>query len=99
MEELLKEIKELSEAERKTVEQMVLKLTEEVGETSQAMLSYKNAWGSGYKQLDKSDVKEECADVILVALSLFYKLSDHENELKELLRTKLEKWNSVIYSK
>ncbi|AJE50045.1 MULTISPECIES: MazG-like family protein [Paenibacillus] len=96
MEQLLKKIQYLSTQEKKTLEQMVLKLSEEVGETSQAMLSYMNANGSEYKQLNISDVKEECADVILVALSLFYKLSNNEGELQEFLSKKVDKWESVM---
>ncbi|APB71535.2 hypothetical protein PPYC1_14685 [Paenibacillus polymyxa] len=75
---------------------MVLKFSEEVRETSQAMLSYVNASGSEYKQLSISDVKEECADVVLVALSLFYKLSSNEEELQEFLNKKVNKWESVM---
>ncbi|WP_025718542.1 MazG-like family protein [Paenibacillus polymyxa] len=86
----------MSTQEKKTLEQMVLKLSEEVGETSQAMLSYVNASGSEYKQLSISDVKEEYADVILVALSLFYKLSSNEEELQEFLNKKVNKWESVM---
>ncbi|KHF38556.1 MazG-like family protein [Halalkalibacter okhensis] len=96
MQELLKDIKYLSSKEKKTLEQMVLKLTEEIGETSQAMLSYKQASGSEYKHLDIADVKEECADVILVALSLFYKLCENEAELEEYLEKKVAKWKSVM---
>ncbi|MCV9950632.1 MazG-like family protein [Paenibacillus polymyxa] len=96
MEQILKKIQYLSTQEKKTLEQMVLKLSEEVGETSQAMLSYMNANGSEYKQLNISDVKEECADVILVALSLFYKLSNNEGELQEFLSKKVDKWESVM---
>ncbi len=96
MERLLQKIKALSEKEKKTLEQMVLKLTEEVGETSQAMLSYRQASGSEYKNLDLSDVKEECVDVILVALALFYKLSEDENELQDVLSKKVDKWSSVM---
>ena len=98
MEQLLKEIKKLSEREPKTIEQMALKLSEEVGETSQAVLSYLKASGSDYKELGIDDVKEECVDVILVALSLFYKLSENETELHELISKKLEKWQSKISS-
>jgi len=98
MEQLLKEIKKLSEREPKTIEQMALKLSEEVGETSQAVLSYLKASGSDYKKLGIDDVKEECVDVILVALSLFYKLSENETELHELISKKLEKWQSKISS-
>ncbi|WP_071640422.1 MazG-like family protein [Paenibacillus polymyxa] len=86
----------MSAQEKKTLEQMVLKFSEEVRETSQAMLSYVNASGSEYKQLSISDVKEECADVVLVALSLFYKLSSNEEELQEFLNKKVNKWESVM---
>ncbi|QDY82125.1 hypothetical protein FQU75_01235 [Paenibacillus polymyxa] len=96
MDQILKKIQYLSTQEKKTLEQMVLKLSEEVGETSQAMLSYMNANGSEYKQLNISDVKEECADVILVALSLFYKLSSNEEELQQFLSKKVNKWESVM---
>ncbi len=96
MDQILKKIQYLSTQEKKTLEQMVLKLSEEVGETSQAMLSYMNANGSEYKQLNISDVKEECADVILVALSLFYKLSSDEEELQQFLSKKVDKWESVM---
>jgi hypothetical protein len=60
------------------------------------MLSYMQANGSEYKQLSISDVKEECADVILVALSLFYKLSNNEEELHEFLSQKVNKWESIM---
>ncbi|KZE77001.1 hypothetical protein A9P44_08180 [Paenibacillus polymyxa] len=96
MDQILKKIQYLSSQEKKTLEQMVLKLSEEVGETSQAMLSYMNANGSEYKQLNISNVKEECADVILVALSLFYKLSSDEEELQQFLSKKVSKWESVM---
>ncbi|MDP1511067.1 MazG-like family protein [Paenibacillus sp. CMAA1739] len=96
MDQILKKIQYLSTQEKKTLEQMVLKLSEEVGETSQAMLSYMNANGSEYKQLNISDVREECADVILVALSLFYKLSSDEEELQQFLSKKVDKWESVM---
>ncbi|WP_245808901.1 hypothetical protein [Shouchella patagoniensis] len=46
MEQLLKQIQKLSQQEQKTLEQMVLKLSEEVGETAQAILSYNKASGS-----------------------------------------------------
>ncbi|WP_054711515.1 MazG-like family protein [Bacillus sp. JCM 19041] len=96
MEQLLKQIQELSEQEQKTLEQMVLKLSEEVGETAQAVLSYKKASGSEYKKLTKADVKEECADVILVALTLFFKLSETDKELDEFLSKKIKKWSAII---
>jgi NTP pyrophosphatase (non-canonical NTP hydrolase) len=88
----MKEIKELSMVEKKSFEQMGLKLSEEVGEVSQALLSYLQASGSEYKELNAEDVKEECVDVILVALSLFYKLGAEETDLNELMNKKVNKW-------
>ncbi|GAA0449178.1 MAG: MazG-like family protein [Bacillota bacterium] len=96
MEKLLKQVKLLSEKEPKTIEQMALKLSEEAGETSQAVLSYLKANGSEYKQLGIDDVKEECIDVILVSLALFYKVAESEDELQEFITRKIAKWQSKM---
>lgn len=90
--EILKDIKELSVNNKKSLEQICLKLSEETGECSQALLSYLKANGSEYKKLDAEDVKEECVDVILVALSLFYKLEEEDTELINIIKNKIEKW-------
>ncbi|WP_067838048.1 MazG-like family protein [Amphibacillus sediminis] len=96
MEKIIKEIQAMSANEKKTLEQMVLKLSEEVGETSQAVLSYLNASGNAYKQLGLEDVKEECVDVMLIALALFFRLAESENELEPLMRKKLAKWKEKV---
>ena len=57
---LLENIQELSIKNGKSLEQIGLKLSEETGECSQALLSYVNAEGSVYKGLGSQDVKEEC---------------------------------------
>lgn len=49
-----------------------MNLAEEVGEVNQATLSYLKASGSAYKNQDVEDVKEECIDVIMIAMSLHY---------------------------
>ncbi|MEZ7794690.1 MazG-like family protein [Niallia circulans] len=96
MNNYLERVRKLSNLEPKTLEQMALKLSEEAGEVSQAVLSYSNASGSDYKQLNKEDIKEECVDTLLVALSLFYKLSNQEEELYDLLDRKMNKWENKI---
>lgn len=88
----LDKIKQLSINNKKSLEQIGLKLSEETGECSQALLSYLNANGSTYKQLDANDVKEECIDIILVALSLFYKLNGSNTELTNTIDKKVNKW-------
>ena len=90
--EILQKIKELSIKEKKSLEQMGLKLAEETGECSQALLSYLKANGSEYKNLNAEDVKEECIDIILVTLSLFYKLDGLDNELNFIINNKINKW-------
>lgn len=92
--ELLKEIKELSVHNKKSLEQIGLKLSEETGECSQALLSYLKANGSEYKELNSQDVKEECIDIILVTLSLFYKLDGQDNELNKIMIEKIKKWKN-----
>jgi len=93
---LLENIQELSIKNGKSLEQICLKLSEETGECSQALLSYVNAEGSVYKGLGSQDVKEECIDVIMVAISLFYKLDGDNEELFDLLNEKMEKWQNKV---
>lgn len=88
----LQEIRDLSKKEKKSLEQMALKLSEETGEVCQALLSCLNASGCEYKDKNSQDVKEECVDVIIVALSLFYKLEGSNEEMKETVTTKIAKW-------
>lgn len=93
---LLENIQSLSIKNGKSLEQICLKLSEETGECSQALLSYVNAEGSVYKGLGSQNVKEECIDVIMVAISLFYKLGGDNEELVNLLNTKMEKWQNTV---
>lgn len=88
----LEKIKTLSLDNKKSLEQIALKLSEETGEVAQALLSATNASGSGYKTQGYDDVKEECIDVIMVALSLFYKSGGTDEELSETMNLKVDKW-------
>jgi transcriptional regulator with XRE-family HTH domain len=92
----LADIKELSIKNEKSLEQIALKLAEETGEVSQALLSHLKANGSSYKGLTDQDVKEECVDVVIVALSLFYKLNGNDSEFTNLFDKKVEKWKQKV---
>jgi len=85
-------IKELTKSERKTIEQMCIKLMEESGETAQAILSSENAPGSEYKTLTAEDAIEECVDVIIVATSLIFKLGGSMEDLQSEFSKKIDKW-------
>ena len=93
---LLENIQSLSIKNGKSLEQICLKLSEETGECSQALLSYVEAEGSVYKGLGSQDVKEECIDVIMVAISLFYKLGGNNEELVNLINVKMDKWQNKV---
>ena len=58
----------------KSLEQIGLKLSEETGEVTQALLSATNAPRSKYKSEGIEDVKEECVDFLMVVLSLYFKI-------------------------
>lgn len=92
LQETLALLKELSGLNKKTVQEIMIKLSEESGELAQALLSYLNVNGSEYKELGLDDVKEEAIDVIIVALSLFYKVGGSDKELKTTLNSKINKW-------
>lgn len=99
MKDTLSQLKYLSKLEPKTLEQMALKLSEESGEVSQAVLSYTNASGNQYKNLSSADVKKECIDVILVATALYYKLDNSsDTEFSKLLQEKMIKWEQHLHN-
>jgi NTP pyrophosphatase (non-canonical NTP hydrolase) len=66
----------------KTIEQMALKLSEECGEVSQAILSYRKAPGCANKGKTKADCIEEIWDVIITATALLYKVEDGKVDAK-----------------
>lgn len=87
----------LAKKEPKSLEEMGLKLSEETGEVSEAILKYKKASGNQYKHGTLDDLKEECADTLLVALSLYFQLNDSSiNELETLLMKKADKWEKYM---
>ena len=89
------EISRLTEIDKKTLLERALKLSEEVGEVAQAMLSYSNACGCGYKKKSKEDLVEECLDVIIVASSIISQSYDNDVDMetiKNIYNKKLSKW-------
>lgn len=89
------EISRLTEIDKKTLLERTLKLSEEVGEVAQAMLSYSNACGCGYKKKSKEDLVEECLDVIIVASSIISQSYDNDVDIetvKSIYNKKLSKW-------
>jgi len=90
---LIDQIMEISSTkEGKSVQELALKCTEEVGELAQAVLSYTGASGSMYKKLTEEHIVEELADIILVDLALFARMGMTKEEFKLIIEKKLQKW-------
>ena len=89
------EIQKLTSIDKKSLVERTLKLSEEVGEVAQAVLSYSNACGCGYKNKSKEDIIEECLDVIIVASAIISQNYDNKidiENIKKIYNEKLEKW-------
>lgn len=96
-----KEIESLTKLDKKTLVERTLKLSEEVGEVSQAVLSYSKACGCEYKNKTKEDVVEECLDVIIVASSIISQSCENNvdlEEVKKIYDKKLSKWKEKCQS-
>lgn len=89
-------IKELSDKEQKNYQQMFIKLSEECGELAQEILIAENAFGSRHKKAGHDGVNGETVDVILVALSLFFKNGGTMEELNATMAKKCQKWQAVM---
>lgn len=97
MNEALENIYKASRAnESKTIQQITLKLMEEMGEVAEALLSYTEAPGCKYKGKTIDDLKEEIIDVIIVSFVLTEKLGMEKEEIKEIIKRKVDKWVNKV---
>lgn len=97
MNELYDKIIKISqEQEGKTLLEMILKCSEELGELSQAVLSYTGACGCSHKNLTLDNVKEEVVDVFVVITAIIAKVGLSKEEVIGIAENKLIKWQKVI---
>lgn len=86
-------LKSLSLKNKKTAMEISLKLVEETGEVSEAVLKMLGTNGMAYKVGSENpvdNVKEECVDVMMIATSLIYKLDGENAVIEENLEIKSE---------
>jgi NTP pyrophosphatase (non-canonical NTP hydrolase) len=88
----LKQIQQLSVSEKKNLLERTIKLQEETGELAEQVLIAQNSSGSQYKETTKDAIKIEAADVMLVALSIFFLEGGTSEELEAILGEKAAKW-------
>jgi NTP pyrophosphatase (non-canonical NTP hydrolase) len=96
LDSIFSEISRLNLKDGKTIEQRLLKLLEELGELSQALLSSKKVIGCEYKGITKNEVLEESVDVLICSISMLFESAIETdadiNQINDLIITKIEKW-------
>lgn len=85
-----------NKVERKTMQELALKTSEECGELAQAVLSVTGAAGCGYKNKTFDDVDEEAVDTIICAFATAFKHSKNPNRLMKVFEKKMTKWKEKL---
>lgn len=93
--DLIKYIKDLSTADKKTLSQKALKTCEEVGELAKVVLPYDGAHGTQHRFVDRGKIVEEVADVMLCALSIAFSLGCDAEEVEAIVAAKAGKWAGI----
>lgn len=99
MDDIVSRVYRLSEKEKKTLLQRLVKLMEESGELAEEALIATGASGSAYKEAGKDGVRGETADAILILLSIYQQSGGSPQDLIETLDRKSQKWESKMNPK
>lgn len=92
-------VRRLTEKDGKSKVERCLKLSEEVGELAAAVLSEVNSPGCEYKTLDRDDVLQEVADVLIMAHSMAAHYGFTNEEIRAKFLEKCAKWEKVVEMK
>lgn len=87
-------VRDLSLKESKTQAERLMKLMEESGELAVEIGIRQNISGFKHKQEGKDGVKGEAVDILLVALSIFFKDGGTVEDLSALALKKCERWRA-----
>ncbi len=93
--ELLTYVQQLSDRDTKDLNGKTLKTGEETGELAKKVLAYTQSAGSLHRFVAAENVMEECADVILCALSIVHHLGFTRQDLESMMMRKAQKWDSI----
>lgn len=85
-------VEKLSSLEPKNLIQRCLKLAEEHGELAQEILIEHNASGTQHKAKHANGIANESVDVLLCALSIFFKNGGDVALLQQILNEKCQRW-------
>lgn len=93
--EILDRIKTLTERDGKSLSQKALKVSEEAGELAKVVLPFENAHATRHRFVEKRQILEEVVDTILAASSIAYDLGYSDEDVEEMLREKMNKWDEL----
>jgi NTP pyrophosphatase (non-canonical NTP hydrolase) len=86
--------------EKSTIENMILKLVEEVGELSCDILKLKQYKVNDEKKEDiLTNAKEEVVDCFIILINISEKLDISDEDMVKIFRKKLKKWNKSHLNK
>lgn len=92
----LEHIKLLTDLDTKTISERVVKLFEEGGELAKAVAPYENVSSTRHRFVEKKKILEECIDTLLVSYSIAYHMGFTDEEVEEMFKQKLLKWNNIL---
>ena len=95
----IEHIKLLTGLDTKSLSERVLKLFEEGGELARAVLPYDNVSSTRHRFVEKERILEETIDCLLVAYSIAYHMDFTEDEIDDMFKQKLMKWNKILTRK
>jgi NTP pyrophosphatase (non-canonical NTP hydrolase) len=93
--ELLDYIQTLSLRDKKSLAEKALKVSEESGELSKAVLPYVSAYATNHRFVDKYKILEEVADTILASISIAYDLGFTHEDIESVIDQKSRYWQSL----
>jgi hypothetical protein len=73
-----------------------MKLFEEGGELAKVVAPYENVSSTRHRFVEKKKILEECIDTLLVSYSIAYHMNFTDDEIEEMFKQKLLKWNKIL---
>jgi len=91
-------IRTLSLSDKKSLQGKTLKAAEEVGELAKVVLPYESAFATTHRFTTPVEILEECADVMLCALSIAYCTGFSTEDVIEMMKEKSDKWAQMQHA-
>lgn len=73
-----------------------MKLFEEGGELAKVVAPYENVSSTRHRFVEKKRILEEAVDTLLVSYSIAYHMGFTDEEVEEMFKQKLLKWNNIL---